>query len=154
MEKCTIFQEMLKGVCGLVRYEWPFITSNYLRKSLNAGKFLINKNNIKTKYLKKNSKIDKNIFSTPNKASKILKNKKIFKLHKNSLYKIFIKKNGKIHFGYIYGFGVMGTIVLYSIMNLLSQSKTIELYNTMSILGYCLLPVVILAFLAVFINLT
>jgi hypothetical protein len=48
----------------------------------------------------------------------------------------------------------MGTVVLYSIMNLLSQSKTIELYNTMSILGYCLLPVVILAFLALFLNLT
>ena len=56
MEKCVIFQEMLKGVCGLVRYEWPFITSNYLRKSLNAGKFLINKNNINTKYLKKTQK--------------------------------------------------------------------------------------------------
>ena len=56
MEKCTIFQEMLKRVCGLIRYEWPFITSNYLRKSLNARKFLIVKNNINIKYPKKSEK--------------------------------------------------------------------------------------------------
>jgi hypothetical protein len=56
MEKCVIFQEMLKGVCGLVRYEWPFITRNYFRKSLNAGKFLISKNNINIKYPKETEK--------------------------------------------------------------------------------------------------
>ncbi len=62
-------------------------------------------------------------------------------------------KSGKIHFGYIYGFGVIGTISVYTIMNLLSQDKTIKLYNTVSILGYCILPIVILAGLNIFFNL-
>ena len=37
MEKRTIFQEMLKGVRGLIRYEWSIITRDYSRKSVNAG---------------------------------------------------------------------------------------------------------------------
>jgi hypothetical protein len=57
MEKCPIFQEMLKGIRRLVRYEWPFITRNNFRKSLNAGKFKINKNNINLKKPLKNPKI-------------------------------------------------------------------------------------------------
>lgn len=59
----------------------------------------------------------------------------------------------KISFGYIYGFGVMGTICIYMIINLLSQHSRAKLYNTMSILGYCLIPITILAFINVFLNL-
>mmetsp|Transcript_12532 Transcript_12532/g.22762 ORF Transcript_12532/g.22762 Transcript_12532/m.22762 type:complete len:268 (-) Transcript_12532:74-877(-) len=51
---------------------------------------------------------------------------------------------GKIHFGYIYGFGLIGCLGMYIILNLMS-SKFIDFYRTMSILGYCLLPIVSLA---------
>mmetsp|Transcript_76090 Transcript_76090/g.88470 ORF Transcript_76090/g.88470 Transcript_76090/m.88470 type:complete len:290 (+) Transcript_76090:31-900(+) len=61
----------------------------------------------------------------------------------------FLLLNGKVHFGYIYGFSLVGSLLIYSIMNLLSQEKTLELYNTVSILGYGLLPIVILSAIAV-----
>lgn len=61
--------------------------------------------------------------------------------------------SGKVHFGYIYGFGGLGCLSLYTVMNLLSQARNIELYNTVSILGYCLLPIVLLAAVNVPLNL-
>jgi len=61
--------------------------------------------------------------------------------------------NRKIHFGYIYGFGVIGTICIYMIMNLLSQHAKAKLYNTMSILGYCLIPITILSAINVILDL-
>lgn len=67
---------------------------------------------------------------------------------------LLLMMNGKIHFGYIYGFCVLGSVSIYCIMNFLAQQKNLELYNTMSILGYCLLPIVILAAFALFIDLT
>eukprot|EP00916_Digyalum_oweni_P020174 GHVL01033681.1.p1 GENE.GHVL01033681.1~~GHVL01033681.1.p1 ORF type:complete len:323 (-),score=28.20 GHVL01033681.1:337-1305(-) len=44
---------------------------------------------------------------------------------------------GKIHFGYIYGLGLIGPAATWCLLNLLSQEKTIDLYNTISILGKC-----------------
>lgn len=52
--------------------------------------------------------------------------------------------NGKIHFGYIYGFGLVGCVLLYTILNLMSNSG-ISFDRTVSILGYCLLPIILLA---------
>lgn len=64
----------------------------------------------------------------------------------------FLLLTGKIHFGYIYGFGVVGCLLMYLILNLMSDDG-IDLSRTVSILGYCLLPVVILSAINVIINL-
>jgi protein YIPF5/7 len=61
---------------------------------------------------------------------------------------------GKIHFGAIYGFGLMGSIGIFAVLNLMSQSKDIDLYKTVSILGYALLPIVLLSAVGVFMKLS
>lgn len=57
-----------------------------------------------------------------------------------------------MHFGYIYGFGVSGCVALYVVLNLLSAHE-IDMWRVCSILGYCLLPVIGLAFLGIVISL-
>lgn len=61
---------------------------------------------------------------------------------------------GKVHFGYIYGLGVLGCVGSWLLVNVMSNKAGIDLYTTMSIVGYGLLPVVFLAFLGVFTRLT
>jgi len=63
---------------------------------------------------------------------------------------------GKVHFGYIYGFGVFGCASLYVLLNLLSppQNPPIDFWQVMSTLGYCLLPVVLVAVLGIVASLT
>lgn len=61
---------------------------------------------------------------------------------------------GKVHFGYIYGLGITGCAAAYILLNLMnSQGESIDMYRTMSILGYGLLPVVILAAISLIITL-
>lgn len=60
---------------------------------------------------------------------------------------------GKIHFGYIYGLGIVGCLSAYILLNLMSQIEAIDLYRTISILGYGLMPVVGLAFASLFTSL-
>jgi hypothetical protein len=57
-----------------------------------------------------------------------------------------------VHFGYIYGFGLSGAMALYVVLNLLSAQE-IDMWRVCSILGYCLLPVIGLAFLGIVISL-
>jgi hypothetical protein len=52
--------------------------------------------------------------------------------------------SGKVHFGYIYGIGVMGCIAMYFLLNMMSVSG-VSLGVTITVLGYCLLPMVGLA---------
>jgi len=59
---------------------------------------------------------------------------------------------GKVHFGYIYGFGVVGCLLMYVILNLMSD-EAISVDRTMSILGYSLLPIVLLALCAIVLDL-
>ena len=59
----------------------------------------------------------------------------------------------KTCFGYLYGISVCGSVALFLLLNLMSENKSILLYNTISVLGYCLIPVVFLSFISVFINL-
>jgi hypothetical protein len=61
---------------------------------------------------------------------------------------------GKVHFGYIYGLGVLGCVGAWLLVNVMSNKEGIDLYTTMSIMGYGLLPVVFLAFFGVFVRLT
>lgn len=60
---------------------------------------------------------------------------------------------GKIHFGAIYGFGALGSIGIFAVLNLMSQTREIDLYRTVSVLGYALLPIVILSAFGVFFKL-
>eukprot|EP00164_Ancoracysta_twista_P000528 GFYU01000706.1.p1 GENE.GFYU01000706.1~~GFYU01000706.1.p1 ORF type:complete len:252 (-),score=57.71 GFYU01000706.1:161-916(-) len=55
---------------------------------------------------------------------------------------------GKVSFGYIYGVGGVGCVAIYGVLNLMSE-KPVDIYRTVSVLGYCLLPIVGLAALAV-----
>lgn len=59
---------------------------------------------------------------------------------------------GKVHFGYIYGIGVVGCIAMYLLLNLMSLSS-VSASCIVSVLGYCLLPMVLLSFIAVWISL-
>lgn len=60
---------------------------------------------------------------------------------------------GKVHFGYIFGFWISGALGIYIILNYISQVRNIEFYNVVSILGYCLIPIVIFAGLTLFFKL-
>lgn len=54
---------------------------------------------------------------------------------------------GKIHFGYVYGIVSLGTFGMYSLLNLMtSPDKPCSGLFVTSVLGYCLLPMVILSF--------
>lgn len=52
-------------------------------------------------------------------------------------------------FGYIYGISLFGSLLLFLLLNLMSKNNSILLYNTISVLGYCLIPIVFLSFLAI-----
>lgn len=56
----------------------------------------------------------------------------------------------KAHFGYIYGLAVTSCILMYILLSLMSRANNITLSSVASVLGYCLLPIVILAGFAIF----
>jgi len=59
-----------------------------------------------------------------------------------------------VQFGYIYGFGLSGCLAIYCVINLLSQkNQYVELYKTVSVMGYSLMPFVLLACLSLFVDL-
>lgn len=60
--------------------------------------------------------------------------------------------SGKLHFGYIYGIGVVGCLAMYFMMNMMSMTG-VAVGCIISVLGYCLLPMVILSFSAVLLSL-
>ncbi|KAI8905277.1 hypothetical protein PhCBS80983_g04787 [Powellomyces hirtus] len=65
----------------------------------------------------------------------------------------FLLLSGKIHFGYVYGVAMMGCASVYVILNLMSESG-IDGYRTASVLGYCLLPMVLLSSIATLLQLS
>ena len=70
------------------------------------------------------------------------------------LFGLSLLLRGRVEFGNIYGFGLTGCIAIYFLINLLSKrGQYVELYSCVSILGYSLLPFVILAFLSIFADL-
>lgn len=56
----------------------------------------------------------------------------------------------KAHFGYVYGLAVTSCILMYILQSLMSNSSNVTLSSVASVLGYCLLPVVVLAGCSVF----
>jgi len=60
---------------------------------------------------------------------------------------VFLLLSGKVHFGYIYGMGALGCVATYFVLNLMSE-QGIDIYRVISVLGYCLLPMVLLGFVS------
>jgi len=61
-------------------------------------------------------------------------------------------QSGKVHFGYIYGIGVVGCLAMYALLNLMSLAG-VSVSCTVSVLGYCLLPMVLLSVFSVVVSL-
>jgi hypothetical protein len=61
---------------------------------------------------------------------------------------IFLLLSGKAHFGYIYGVALVGCISIFGILNLMSYTG-IDIYRVASVLGYSLLPIVLLSCISV-----
>lgn len=56
----------------------------------------------------------------------------------------------KAHFGYVYSLAMISCILMYILQSLMSSSANITLSSVASVLGYCMLPVVVLAGISVF----
>ncbi|XP_074252177.1 protein YIPF7 [Saimiri boliviensis] len=59
---------------------------------------------------------------------------------------------GKVQFGYVYGLSAIGCLVIHALLNLMSSSG-VSYGCVASVLGYCLLPMVILSGCAMFFSL-
>lgn len=59
---------------------------------------------------------------------------------------------GKIQFGYIYGLGTLGCLIIYFVVYLVA-AKNISFMCTVSVLGYSLLPMVMLSGMSILVNL-
>ncbi|NXU50180.1 YIPF7 protein, partial [Turnix velox] len=59
---------------------------------------------------------------------------------------------GKVHFGYVYGLSVIGCLAMHALLNLMSISG-VSHGCVASVLGYCLLPMVILSSSAIIFSL-
>ncbi|XP_015264154.1 PREDICTED: protein YIPF7 isoform X2 [Gekko japonicus] len=59
---------------------------------------------------------------------------------------------GKVHFGYVYGMSAIGCITIHALLNLMSIAS-VSYGCVASVLGYCLLPMVILSSYAVIFSL-
>lgn len=60
---------------------------------------------------------------------------------------------GKLVLGLLYGWGLTSCIFICLLINVMSQRGGIDLYCTTSILGYGLIPIVLLAFVGIFVSL-
>lgn len=70
------------------------------------------------------------------------------------MFGVLLMLRGKIEFGNIYGFGLTGCGGICLLINLLTPKGVyVQLYSTISIMGYCLLPFVLLAGSALFVKL-
>ncbi|KAF5742616.1 protein YIPF5 [Tripterygium wilfordii] len=58
---------------------------------------------------------------------------------------------GKIHFGIILGWVTVAALYLYVVFNMLAgRNGTLDLYRCLSLIGYCMLPMVILSAISLF----
>lgn len=69
------------------------------------------------------------------------------------MFGVSLMMSGKMHFGYIYGVGVLGVLTIMLLFNLMSD-KGIDGSRTASVLGYCLLPMVLLSAYTIILPLT
>lgn len=66
---------------------------------------------------------------------------------------LLLLAGGKLMFGYIYGLAVMTSVCMYALLWAMTDSPEVTLTSTFSVLGYSFTPVVLVALLAVFVNL-
>jgi hypothetical protein len=63
----------------------------------------------------------------------------------------------KLTFGYIYGISLSGSVLVWGLVNLMSDPSRgdsgVGLYQTISIMGYSLLPIIMLATVSIFVSL-
>jgi len=57
----------------------------------------------------------------------------------------FLLLSGKVTFSYIYGIGVLGSLAFYCLLSLMATKATVTFGAVVSVLGYCLLPMVVLS---------
>ncbi|KAI8333659.1 hypothetical protein BC941DRAFT_462547 [Chlamydoabsidia padenii] len=69
------------------------------------------------------------------------------------LYGLGLMLSGKVHFGYIYGVGVLGVGSIYLLLNMMSQQVGVNWALTASVLGYCLLPMAMLSGISIVLQL-
>lgn len=71
------------------------------------------------------------------------------------LFGTLLLLSGKTHFGYIYGVALFGTVSLHWLFKLMSSALDggLDFLRTASVIGYCLLPLVILSAFAVVLQL-
>ncbi|SGZ33363.1 BQ5605_C041g11960 [Microbotryum silenes-dioicae] len=69
-----------------------------------------------------------------------------------SVFAGFLLLSGKPQFSYIYGVALVGSASIYILLNLMSE-RGIDAYRTASVLGYCLLPLVLLSMISVVVSL-
>ncbi|ODQ80818.1 hypothetical protein BABINDRAFT_161022 [Babjeviella inositovora NRRL Y-12698] len=65
----------------------------------------------------------------------------------------FLLMAGKVQFGYVYGVGLFGTISLHYLFKLMGDNPGMDVLRSCSVIGYCLLPLVLLSLAGVFVNL-
>ncbi|XP_008192846.2 protein YIPF5 [Tribolium castaneum] len=53
----------------------------------------------------------------------------------------FLLLSGKVHFSYIYGIGVLGCLSMWALLSLMS-AQSVTIGTVVTVLGYCLLPMV------------
>jgi len=64
----------------------------------------------------------------------------------------FSQQSGKIQFGYVYGISAIGCLGMYCLLNLMSMTG-VSFGCVASVLGYCLLPMILLSSFAVLLSL-
>lgn len=68
------------------------------------------------------------------------------------LFGLFQLLAGKVHFGVILGWIAVASLFLYVVFNLLAgRNGSLDLYRCLSLVGYCLLPMVMFSALSLFI---
>lgn len=131
--------ELTKGLLA------AFLTTGYPGEQPLLEELGINFAHIKTKTLAVlnpfNKSITSEIMSDSDLAGPIL-----FVM----LFGLLLLLAGKVQFGYIYGVGVFGSISLHYLFRLMSNDVQLDFLRSASVLGYCLLPLVILSIPGVF----
>ncbi|KAJ9546160.1 hypothetical protein OSB04_025867 [Centaurea solstitialis] len=59
---------------------------------------------------------------------------------------------GKLHFGIIFGWTTVASLFLYVVFNMLAgRNGNLDLYRCLSLIGYCMLPIVMLSAVSLFV---
>lgn len=121
-----------------------FSTSGYPGEPPLLEELGINFQHIKSKTLAVLNPFNKNI--TPDiMADSDLAGPILFVL----LFGMLLLLAGKVQFGYIYGVGLFGTVSLHYLFKFMSNDVQLDLVRSTSVIGYCLLPLVLVSVVAV-----